>query len=121
MANPVMWDGSHLKTEPAPKNKRKQIKRSPIRSQSDIQKQKKKTWAFIRACMILAQRRTNGYLSCMSCGRIVESTRQLHLDHIVPTGNGGKWTPDNAQLLCGGFVGACHDDKHGQPKWSESA
>lgn len=83
---------------------------------SEDQTTLKKRWAFIKACMILAQRRTSGFTSCMECGAV--EPRKLELDHIIPTGNGGTWTPDNAQLLCAG-PGSCHARKHGEPEWTQ--
>ena len=100
---------------PAPKSRR----RKGLAPESEDMKKLKKRWAFIKACMILSQRRTNGYTSCMECGAV--DPERLDLDHITPAGNGGTWTPDNAQLLCAGVPGSCHSKKHGEPQWSKAS
>lgn len=89
-----------------------------IKPESEDRKTLKKRWAFIKHIMILTQRRTNGHTACMECGAV--NPRTLELDHIIPAGEGGPWTPDNAQLLCAG-PGSCHARKHGEPEWSKSA
>lgn len=111
---------------PKPKRERIQsgsLRRSPMKrgkapkAVSEDRKVLLARWRFIKACMVLAQRRTNGYLSCMECGSI--DPPKLELDHIIPAGNGGTWTPDNAQLLGAGPGSCrCHDRKHGLPMWN---
>lgn len=51
---------------------------------------------YIRACMLVSQRRTSGFLSCMSCGVVVDRTRDLTLEPI----EGDAITPSNMILVC---------------------
>ena len=96
-----------------PKSKPKTLNRKPIKPVSDAQAERKKTWAFIKVCFLEAQRKTDGHTSCMECGAV--DPKPIDLDHIIPTGRGGEWTPKNAQVLCR----ACHSIKHGKPEWSK--
>lgn len=90
---------------------------SPIAKKSDRQKERLKKWALIKKAMIFAQRRTDGYTSCMGCGQ--KNPRKLECDHIESTGRGGDWVPENAQLLCvGPGTNDCHGQKHGARKAS---
>lgn len=94
--------------------KEKSSRRKPMPTITDAQARKKNIWKQIRRTMLLAQERTNGHLSCMECGLVVDDATQLELDHIIPAGRGGLWVADNAQLLCR----KCHNAKHGEPQWT---
>lgn len=86
----------------------------PIPKRGERQKERLKKWALIKRAMIFAQQRTDGFTSCMSCG--LKNPRKLELDHIESTGRGGKWVPENAQLLCAGpGTNDCHGAKHSGP------
>lgn len=97
-----------LKTDREPKKPRKGLK--PV---SEKRAEERKVWALIKKSMLLAQLRTNGHTSCMECGEM--NPEPIDLDHMTPSGRGGAWTPDNAQLLCRG----CHSSKHGRVEWSK--
>ncbi len=68
---------------------------------SDEQQERKDRWAFIKRCFLEARP------ECFACGAV----GHLDLDHMIPTGRGGEWEPENAQLLCR----PCHSRKHGEP------
>ena len=107
------------KTTPKPKRETPSPKRrTALKQESPKHKENRGLWKLIKQAMVLAQERTNGFTSCMECGL---QTRDLDLDHIIPSGNGGAWLPHNAQLLCRGpRTNDCHGRKHGQPEWSRA-
>lgn len=107
------------KLPPKKKGARKQPTRSRRpRAISPARREELEAWAYIKRTMLIAQVRTDGFNSCMECG--AKNPHRLELDHIVPTGRGGAWEPENAQLLCAG-AGSCHECKTGAPQWSEVA
>ncbi len=114
------------KLPPKQKSPRKQPTRSRRpRAISPARREELEAWGFIRRCMLLAQLRTDGHYSCMSCGLKTSKAAHLDLDHLIPAGNGGAWDPENAELKCNRLSRngskACHVTKHGEPKWSEVA
>lgn len=82
-----------------------------LRQVSPKREQRLREWARIKRRKIRTQREARGYTWCEVCDK---PTQYLELDHVVPAGNGGTWTADNAQLICAGD-GSCHDVKHGRP------
>jgi hypothetical protein len=107
------------------KPKREKVRRrKPMPTITDSQARKKNIWKQIRRAFLLAQERTNGYLSCMQCGLVVDGPEHLDLDHIIHAGRGGLWVADNAELLCNwrsrNGAKSCHSQKHGEPQWSNA-
>lgn len=133
MANEAMWtetvetNGENLtrdRKKEAQTRKRNLGRSKPLKPVSKTQKELLERWAYIKRCFIIAQVRTQGFVSCMTCGLVVDDDSQVDLDHIVPTGKGGTWTMDNADLKCNylssNAPNSCHETKHGQPQWTGS-
>ena len=116
--NPDLELGALQKKGLKKKTRKTTARRSRLKPTSEKRDEEKRDWALIKRAMLTAQLRTNGYTSCMKCG--ARDPWKLDLDHIVPSGRGGKWAPENAQLLCRtpDQMG-CHDRKHGRPEWSK--
>lgn len=93
-------------------------RRTRLNPETDAHKVKRERWALIKLAMIYAQRRTQGYISCMECGAI--DPAKVELAHLVPAGKGGAWEPHNAALLCAGpGTNQCHEKYDGNlPVWS---
>jgi hypothetical protein len=92
-----------------------------IKPVSDKREDGVRQWSLIRAAMLIAQKRTDGYYSCMECGVICDSPKQLDLDHL--DGDRTNNSPANAGLKCNALspngTKNCHDRKHGnQPQWT---
>lgn len=84
------------------------VPKKPARlSTSEKQREREELWAWIKRCFLAC------HPFCAACGKSSDEAR-LELDHVIPTGRGGKWEPENAQLLCAG-VGSCHEAKTGIP------
>ena len=96
--------GSKLVGKPVAPKKPKAL------SLTEKQRELEERWAYIKRAFLAC------HPFCAACGKSADEAR-LELDHVIPRARGGKYEPENGQLLCAGR-NSCHEAKTGKP-WPE--